>query len=178
MHVDPSDPAARYAPTIEIPLRDRDGVVKAVALIDAADWEQATHRWSDGGSGYAKRSVRRNGERWSLHLHREVMGLGSFDGREVDHINGDRLDCRRVNLRVVDRKANTQNRPPVAGSTSRYRGVWWNTQCRKWQVEVKVNGKRHYLGVYSGEDEAGAVAEAFRAKHVPYSVPERAARAA
>ena len=157
---------------IRVPLRARDGSVRAYALIDDVDEPLMANRWSLGGKGYAVRTVRFDGRRtYTLALHRAIFGLERGDPRQVDHVNGVRLDCRRSNLRIVPSHAeNRQNVGSLAGSTSKYRGVSWHRQTRKWRAVVKIDGVTHWLGRFDDEDEAGRVAAEFRKRHVPYSV--------
>lgn len=98
-----------------VPLRNRKGNVIAVALVDAADLEVVRGRpWSINNNGYAVRTERLTIDGrvicYTVRLHRLVLGLTRGDGRVVDHINRDRLDCRRQNLRVVTSLENNRNR--------------------------------------------------------------------
>ena len=144
------------AETRRIPLRRRDGTIVAYALVDAADYEWLNRwRWCLDSKGYAARGERRAGKQRHIRMHRQILGLEHGDSRQGDHINLDRLDYRRENLRIAPRgaKDNQQNVPSQAG-TSRYRGVTWNKECRKWQARVTLDGKNHYLGLFDDEVEA------------------------
>jgi hypothetical protein len=155
---------------LRIPLHRRDGSLGAYALIDPADAALAEYRWHRDGGGYAARTVRQDGRRVSIKLHRVILGLAYGDPREGDHINHDELDCRRSNLRILTHAQNGQHRRGAnQGSTSRFRGVSWNARDNKWQVEVRVNGRRHSLGYFSREEDAAEAARAFRAIHFPHS---------
>jgi AP2-like factor (euAP2 lineage) len=158
-----------------IPLCALDGTVRAEAVVDAEDAAWARWRWSLGRGGYAIRTVRLADRRtYSLSLHRAIMGLQRGDPRQVDHINGDVLDCRRSNLRIVPgQAANRQNVRSRRGSTSSYRGVSWDKRTKSWRAVVKVDGATYWLGRYADEEEAAAVTASFRAVHVPYSVEGR-----
>lgn len=157
---------------IRIPLRAADGAIRAYAIVDEADAGQAAHRWSWHGAGYAIRFVVSEGEQRGLLLHREILGLGAYDGRQTDHRNGDRLDCRRANLRIATHAENGQNVPPRGGS-SRHRGVCWH--AGRWRAYATLNGKQHSLGRFDCEDEAAAAARAFRSAHMPFANEERRA---
>lgn len=54
--------------------------------------------------GYAVRQVKIGPESTTISLQREVMGLTFFDGKEVRCMSGDKLDCRKNNLVVRNRK--------------------------------------------------------------------------
>lgn len=142
---------------MELRLKRRDGTVRALALIDDEDAALVDgHSWHLSGPGYAAAKIKGK----EVYLHRLLTG--ATKGQEVDHINRDRLDNRRANLRLVDHLTNMQNTGSRDGSTSRYRGVSWHKERRKWVVYVKVAGVQHYCGLFEDEDEAAAVAVAAR----------------
>lgn len=134
-------------------------------LIDALDRERfGGHRWSIGGNGYVQRHVVLAAGKYSKsRLHREVMDAAPGD--IVDHINGNRLDCRRENLRIVDDRGNAQNQSKSPKNTSGYRGVSWHKQNQKWYAYAKINGVMISLGFFDDVHEAGAVAKKFRKRH-------------
>lgn len=149
-----------------IPVYRRDEVV-AHANVDPSDHAViAAHKWVLHPQGYASRHVGRG----TVLMHRQVLGLAAGDG-EVDHINRDRLDNRRENLRVGSHADNMQNYPSF-GATSRFRGVCWLRGRERWQVTAKVRGRRVFLGYFTDELEAAKVAEAFRAEHLPFAQPD------
>jgi hypothetical protein len=75
------------------------------------------------------------------------------DDMVVDHINGDTLDNRRSNLRVVTSAQNAANSRP-RGGTSRYKGVAWNEEKQQWTSRLTAFGVRYFLGYFDNEDEA------------------------
>lgn len=151
--------------TARIPLRARDGSVRAYALIDAADAEWAAQwRWCLDGDGYAVRST---GHGPLLRLHRELLSLTGDASVDVDHIDGSPLNNRRSNLRILPKGGNAQNRRNSAGSSSQYRGVHWNKG--RWKACIWSNGKLHYLGRFTSEEEAAEVARKARAALMPYA---------
>jgi hypothetical protein len=129
------------------------------AIVDDADFENVNqHKWSYHHTGYAMRQVRvrpgRGGQK-NEWLHRRLMQPG--EGLEVDHINHNKLDNRRANLRVCTKQQNRQNRKAYKGTSSGFKGVTWNTREQKWYVKISVNGQRKHIGVFdSAEDAARA----------------------
>jgi hypothetical protein len=91
---------------------------------------------------------------------------------EVDHIDRDRLNYRRTNLRVFRKTqgANPQNKPSYHGSSSAYRGVSWHKGTQKWMAYVKTQGRVTYLGVFTSEQEAAEAARAGRQRLLPFAV--------
>ncbi len=155
---------------IELPgiaLRDRAGLIVAWAIVDEDDFH-FLNRWAwHMNQGYA----RRGGSAGESHMHRLLLGLEPNDGLVVDHINRNRVDNRRANLRVIPREANIQNTGPRSG---RFRGVTFEKASGKWRANVSrgsgATRKQIHLGRFNTEEEAAAVASAWRAKHLPYAV--------
>ena len=154
-----------------IPLRARDGSVRAYALIDVADAEWVNQwRWSLGADGYAYRSRREGRAKHTIRLHRAILGLTRGDGQEGDHIDRDRLNCRRTNLRKLPGKGNRQNVSSTIGSSSKYRGVYFDKDSRKWRAYVQVEGRQRYFGRFNDEEAAAEAARLARIRLLPYSV--------
>lgn len=130
-----------------------------VAWVDEADAPAVLGRsWHLHDHGYARCG--------KLYLHRMLMAPGP--GLEVDHIDGDGLNCQRENMRVVTHAQNGQN-VRTAPHSSRHRGVSWWTVRGKWMVRVKVNGQPHFGGYFDDEDEAGRAAARLRRELLPYA---------
>jgi HNH endonuclease len=156
---------------VEIPLRRRDGSVRAYSQVDQVDAARVLeHRWRLIQSGYAQRRAAPE-----ISLHRFILGLTQGDGTVVDHINRNRLDNRRINLRIGTTSLNAQNRVFADHGASRHRGVTWHKQVQKWQAQAVVEGKVTYLGLFVDETEAASVAAEFRRQHMPFSPEARAA---
>jgi hypothetical protein len=162
-----------------LPVRNRQGEVIAAALVDAEDFDWASkypwHIHRKEGR-YARTVVREDESRRHVFLHRAVLGFRHRDNRRIDHINGDRLDCRKANLRLASVAQNAQNQGSRGGS-SRFRGVTWDRSRQKWLAQAVVAGERHHLGRFDSELGAAAAAARFRAEHMPYSQEARLAAA-
>lgn len=153
---------------IRIPLRRRDGAIRAHALLDATDAHLAELRWCLNGQGYVIRNIKVDGRCKAVMLHREVLGLQRGDPMEGDHINRNALDNRRSNLRIVTHAENQHNKGSCGGS-SQYRGVTWDRINLKWIAQCKLAGRCNFLGHYADEAEAAAVAAAFRLQHMSHA---------
>src|SRR5688572_3312300 len=74
-------------------------------LIDAQDVGLVAHlRWGMSKLGYVYNALT------EVQLHRVVMGLEKGDGKEADHIHHVNWDNRKSQLRITNRRGNTQNR--------------------------------------------------------------------
>jgi hypothetical protein len=157
-----------------ITLYARDDSIRAYAMIDAEDAEWA-HQWTWSlAEGYVtRRAPKDEGEEGGTRnrlLHREILGYPPGHDPEIDHIDRNRLNCRKGNLRPVPRGTNAQNRGSRAGSSSKYRGVSWDKSMKKWSARVCLRGKQRTLGYFTDEAEAAAVAKAARLATLPYAV--------
>lgn len=152
----------------EIPIGGIRGV-GLVAIVDDADYETLSpFNWSLSHKGYARRSIGGRGQRCEIYMARFVVGLEPGDERQVDHINGRRLDNRRSNLRICTLAEQAQNRH-VSRGTSSHRGVSWNRYHGKWESTVRADGVRHWLGRHDDELVAARVAAEARRRLMPFS---------
>lgn len=113
----------------------REGSQSAVVawiLVDIDDLPLvAVHRWSFAGRGYARTG------RDSLYVHRLL--IPGVD--QVDHINGNKLDNRKANLRPATNAENHRGHSSRAPGTSGYRGVVKDKKT--WKAHVTVDGVVH-----------------------------------
>jgi hypothetical protein len=109
---------------------------------------------------YAVRSgsIKFNQPKRFIYLHRWIANAPR--GINVDHRNGDGLDNRRDNLRLVNQSQNMANSIAVWGSTG-CRGVY-KTHYGRFAARVKFHGKKIHIGVYSTPEEAAVAYEAKR----------------
>lgn len=127
---------------IEIPLGGHRG---GYVVIDAGDLAAVLGRtWYCDSVGYAHSDSAPR-----VRLHRLLMNPS--DGLVVDHIDGNKLDCRRRNLRIVTQGQNTQN---VRTKKGAMRGVYYDARRDRWYGQVKHNGKRHSTGYCKSPEEA------------------------
>lgn len=105
--------------------------------------------WSFDGR-YVKGRMR--GSKKIIFMHRYIMY--AMKGYEVDHINQDKLDNRKENLRLCNSTVNKINTPKRAGTTSQYRGVHWSTLLNRWIAQISMHRKQHRIGVFDSELEA------------------------
>ena len=83
-------------------------------------------------------------------MHREIMNVLN-DSREIDHKDGNGLNNQRSNLRIATRSQNAMNIGTKSDNTSGYKGVSWRIDHKKWQVQIKVNGKTIHFGYYNNK---------------------------
>ena len=110
------------------------------------------------GNGYRLVSI--NGEQ--VLAHRVVFALvhGFWPTKQIDHINGDRLDNRPCNLRQVSPLENNRNTKRRSDNTSGHTGVVWSKLRQKWIATIHCNGKPVHLGIFADKHAAIAARHA------------------
>lgn len=123
------------------------------ALVDDQDYEGLSqYRWQYNGN-YATRSIWVTKDRTAkVSMHRVI--LPPPPGKEVDHMNGDKLDNRRANLRVCLRSENHINKGLAKNNTSGYKGVSLSPVTLKWMAYLWKDGKNHLLGSFKTKELA------------------------
>jgi hypothetical protein len=104
-----------------------------------------------------------NGKHVAILMHREIMKTPK--GMDVDHINGDGLDNRRINLRNCTRSQNLMNKKVGERNTSGYKGVCLDAVRKKWRSYIFVGGKQEFLGRHGTPIEAAQTYNAAAMKH-------------
>jgi len=129
------------------------------AKVDPEDYERLRrYEWfakKGRNSFYAFRRVAidKGGKRKLIYMHQEVMEVA--DGKVADHINHDGLDNRSDNLRAATHSQNMCHRKKCSGATqSKYKGIYWRKDIRKWIAQIKFEKKQIHLGCFRDEIEA------------------------
>lgn len=122
------------------------------ALVDDEDFEFLNQwKWCLRNSGrYAGRCDYKN-NKWIL-MHRVINNTPV--GMETDHINRNKLDNRRSNLRSVTGCQNMMNVGVPSNNVSGYRGVSWDNKHKKWMAQIVVEWKSIWLGRHSRLEDA------------------------
>ena len=107
----------------------------------------------DDSNGYAK-TIDKINNTGKLYLHRLVMGCEKGDGVIIDHIDRNRIDCRKSNLRIVNNSQNTMNSCIRSDNTSGIRGVYWDKRKNKWIARITVDQQDIQLGNFNSIEDA------------------------
>lgn len=105
------------------------------------------------------------------YVHRIVLsrkiGRPLRTGEQADHIDGNKLNNRRSNLRVASHGENQRNRsaPQKNNRSSKYKGVCWDKINGLWLVQLNSNGVHHFGGRFSDEDQAALSYDALALKY-------------
>lgn len=139
-------------------------------LVDNNDFEYLS-RWSwqyNIRTGYVTRSqwVRDSEGKWTKHktvyMHKEVLSRKGFI---TDHINRDKLDCRRTNLRIATQAQNTHNAKTRKDNKAGYKGVVWRPKSRDYVAYINVNNKRIWLKTHHILEDAIAARKLAETKY-------------
>lgn len=126
---------------------------KVYAIIDDEDYDKIKHlRWRLSTIGYV--TARDNVLKQEVYIHRLL--LNAPNNLLVDHINKNKLDNRKINIRLVTKSQNAMNSKKQNNNTSGCRGVYWRQERSCWLVYINVNGKRIGLGHYKDFNSAVA----------------------
>jgi len=141
-----------------------------VAIVDDEDFEELSqYKWCANPLSqnrcYAQRSGRRVNGKQQKHvlMHRQI--LDAKKGQMVDHINHNGLDNRRENIRIATNRQNQWNQHKHRDSKSKYRGICWHKDYRKWMARISGPEGRITIGFFDSEDDA-ALAYDSRAKAI------------
>lgn len=126
-------------------------------------WQGSCLIWTGPKNSEGYGTIADGGKRVYVHRYAWEKANGEIpDGMMVDHRFHCLTTCCNVkHLRLATIAQNNYNRSGASKSnkTSGVRNVFWEKQAQKWQVAVKLQGKRHYFGRYSSLKEAALVAE-------------------
>jgi len=152
LHEVPGVPCRNYRPKPKTP----EGDVRLIPLtegfyayVDASDYEWLSQwNWHIASGGYPARS----GPGKQVFMHREIMPPPK--GMVVDHIDGNRTNNCRFNLRVCTRKENQGNLRKQRGTYSQFKGVSYSKRHRRCFAQCDFGGKHRWLGFFDDEADA------------------------
>jgi hypothetical protein len=124
------------------------------AIVDTEDYEWLSKwKWTLHSQGYAYRN-NREGNRTPriIFMHRAVNKTPLH--LVTDHINRNRLDNRKFNLRSVTKTANAFNTKRNKNNTTGERGVVYRSEKNKWIAQITYNHQPVYIGIYVTKEEA------------------------
>lgn len=142
-----------------------------VAIVDDNNWLMLTQfKWcavKKRFGWYAERKDYNDGHgEICVYMHRVILNANK--DQQIDHIDGNGLNNTRANLRFATTSQNAMNsRKPhrKRGDTSKYKGVSWVKENKKWRASIKLDGIVKYLGYFETELEAAKVYDTAARKH-------------
>jgi len=136
------------------------------AIVDSLFFDSLKkYKWfaTDGGNGFyaVRNSSIKHGKRKLIYMHHCIAGF-PLGKKVIDHINGNILDNRASNLRLVFHRENISKSIRKKKKTSKYVGVRWDKNAGKWRAQIKIHGKQKHIGLFDSEDTAGVAYEVHR----------------
>lgn len=131
-------------------MRTLEIINKQTVILDDEDYEKVSKiHWFVSKNNYAFATIKGK----VISIHKLVSGFESDHENMIDHINGNPLDNRKSNLRLVTASENRMNARKITkanGTTSRFKGVFKKAKSKRWSSQVK--GK--HIGYFDTEEEA------------------------
>jgi hypothetical protein len=126
--------------------------------------------WRLDNSGYVWWHTKRRigpGRYPDIRIYLAHLVCSPSEGEQIDHINGDKLDNRRFNLRSVPEVFNRHNQTRLRDdNNSGHRGVSWSGEMGKWVAYAKIKGRQYHLGYFVEVEQAAIAARKFREENM------------
>jgi len=111
-------------------------------------------RWQLHSQGYVSRSTKSNGHITTFLMHRVIMKLLCTDKIQVDHIDHNKLNNQRNNLRYATNQQNHGNTNKNTVRSSKYKGVHLERKTGKFIAQIRFNYRKQHIGTFITEIEA------------------------
>jgi hypothetical protein len=121
-----------------------------VAIVDDEMYDYLNQwKWyaskQKNGKFYAERKITVNSLRKSIIMHRLIINNTDIK-LHTDHINGITLDNRKINLRICTNSQNQMNKKTQINNKNGFKGVSYNKEKKKYEVNITLNGNKIFLG--------------------------------
>ena len=124
-----------------------------VVIVDDEDYEWLNQwRWYLGNEGYAQRNDYSDGNHTIIRMHNLL--LDAKNGHWIDHINRNKLDNSKNNLRHATALQSIGNIGLASHNTSGYKGVSHMKGANKWRAYIKISRKQKSLGHFNSPEDA------------------------
>jgi hypothetical protein len=141
-----SNKIVKYKDYAVIFLYNQKGLKIAETKVDLDELREIKrYKWRLTNNGYVK-----TGD--NILLHRFIMNCSN--NKVVDHINKDKLDNRKNNLRICEQTHNLMNSKISKDNKSGYKGVGFHKPSKKWRARITVDKKTIYLGLFNSKEDA------------------------
>lgn len=148
-----------------VPVRMRGPLASVPMHVDEFEARiLGNHKWHLDSHGYPQTKVKTK----MILAHHIVMWKPK--GKEIDHVNHDRLDNRKKNLRVVSHSQNRMNVGKYKNNKTGFRGVYFHKARGKYAASIQANNMKKHLGLFKTAEEASkAYNESAKQYHGVYS---------
>lgn len=158
----------RFKDFSKVILKDSLGVIVGQAMVDNEDVESVEkHKWHLINSGYVIGYDDSNQTKFLLHNYL----MGTKDGFIIDHINHNKLDCRKANLRYFTYSQNSLTARISKRNSSGKKGVTLFTTRRgitKYKAQITVRGTSYNLGLHDNFEDAVEARQQAELQHLGF----------
>jgi hypothetical protein len=139
----------------KIPLRNKQKDIIDYTYVSKEDYEILNkYNFSKTNKGYCVGYInKKSGQLIHRYIIIDILKNNINSKVYIDHINNNKLDNRRENLRLVTPSENVRNRKKQENLTSKYMGVSWNSNSKKWNTSILIEKKTLYAS-YDKEEHA------------------------
>jgi len=124
-------------------------------IIDKEDFNKICHyTWRENHHGYIETKINHGSKR--IFIHRIIMGIENVDWKieQCDHIDRDKRNNRKSNLRICSFSVNQINKYPRKDNITGTTGITYDKRCKNsWRAYINYNGKRIYSSVVATKEE-------------------------
>lgn len=117
-------------------------------------WYYKPRAYGDGNVGDAARTLNGRGLTTNKTIRMHNMIMPAPPGFETDHIDCNPLNNQRSNLRSSTKSQQGWNRRRQKNNTSGHKGVYWHKRDKKWRVQLRVGGKKKFIGNFAEKEDA------------------------
>lgn len=110
-------------------------------------------------------SISIDGKNYRAHRLAWLYMTGKFPKRHIDHKDTIRHHNWWDNLREATNQQNQFNRDKSSNNTSGFKGITWRKDRSRWYARGRLNGKTHYLGLFTDISDAVKAYDDFAKKH-------------
>ena len=121
------------------------------------EWKWSASYYANTDSYYALRKEGRKIDGKTIPMHRFILGLKPGDNLIADHENGNSLDNRRSNLRIVTGDQSSQNRGMRRDNKTGFKGVYFHKHTGKYTAQIRANKQTYHLGERDTPEGASAL---------------------
>jgi len=139
----------------QIILHNKQKEITGYCQVSEEDYEHLNqYKWYINGNGYVQSHF--NKKTWSIHryIFIEILKKEITKSNIIDHINNNKLNNSRENLRIATFSENTRNKKKRENTSSKYIGVSFNKNSKIWETRLKFDNKE-LLASYKNEEDAG-----------------------
>lgn len=120
---------------------------------DLEDYDKIKDYCWENSNGYMITGDKNNRSK-NIIMHRLIMDCSEND-TAVDHINHNRKDNRKINLRICTDSQNNMNHVLRKDNSTGVTGVYYDKRINKWYSQIKIKGrKRITLGYFENKEDA------------------------